>query len=245
MRQAISRAVLMASTALLLAGPLHAQDAPEEDPYEDWNRDVYEFNVFVDTWFLKPVAKAYRFVTPDLVDQAITNVFANLGEAENLLNSMLQGKLESSVVAVGRFTYNTTFGLGGLIDVATVFGIPERPEDLGQTLGYWGMDSGPYIMLPFLGPSTGRDAAGLAGEFAVMPSSWDYIEEPEHWYLRGLQIVDTRADLIAAEGFLGGGDDYSFIRNAYLQRREYLINDGKIEKDPFTEGDDDLMLEDF
>ncbi|MAA63492.1 MAG: hypothetical protein CL581_01745 [Alteromonadaceae bacterium] len=235
----------------LVVGPTagYAQDSqPREesiDPWEGWNREVYGFNKFLDDWFLRPVAQGYRTVTPQLVDQGITNFFSNLGELKNLVNSLLQLKGESALVAAGRFTYNTTFGLGGLFDVATVFDLPERPEDLGQTFGYWGVGSGPYLMLPLLGPSTIRDAGGIALDLTVMPSTWDYIEEPDKYYMRGLQLVDVRADLIPAENFISG-DQYIFVRNAYLQRREFLINDGEVQPDPFaSDNNEDLMLDDF
>ena len=222
-------------------------DAPpgEVDPYEDWNRKVYAFNETIDNWFLRPVAKGYRAIMPDFADRAVTNFFNNLSEIRNLANSLFQLKGESAVVAVGRFTYNTVFGLGGLIDVATMFDLPERPEDFGQTLGYWGLGSGPYLMLPFLGPSNPRDFGGFVSDNLLLPSAWDLAETPDVYYARGLQVVDKRADLIPAEGFISG-DGYTFVRNAYLQRRAYLINDGRTVDDPFASDDDeDLMLEDF
>ena len=215
------------------------------DPYENWNRSVFSFNETVDEWVLRPVAKTYRTVTPDIVDRGVTNVFNNLTEIRNFSNSLFQLKGESAVVAFGRFTFNTVFGLGGIFDVATAFDLPERPEDFGQTLGYWGVGSGPYLMLPFLGPSTPRHFSGLASDSFILPSAWDAVEEPEVYYLRALQIVDKRADLIPAEGIISG-DRYTFVRNAFLQRREFLINDGKITADPFANDDeDDLMLDDF
>jgi len=222
-------------------------DAPpsELDPYEDWNRKVYRFNETIDNWFLRPVAQGYRSVMPGFADRAVTNFFNNLTEIRNFANSIFQLKGESAVVAAGRFTYNTVFGLGGLIDVATVFELPERPEDFGQTLGYWGVDSGPYLMLPLMGPSNPRDLSGFVSDNLLLPSAWDYAETPDVYYARALQIVDKRADLIPAEGFMSG-DGYTFVRNAYLQRRAYLINDGKTVNDPFASDDDeDLMLEDF
>jgi len=222
-------------------------DAPpgEVDPYEDWNRKVYAFNETIDNWFLRPVAKGYRTVMPGFADRAVTNFFNNLTEIRNLANSIFQLKGESAVVAAGRFTYNTVFGLGGLIDVATMFDLPERPEDFGQTLGYWGTGSGPYLMLPFLGPSNPRDFGGFVSDNLLLPSAWDLAETPDVYYARALQIVDKRADLIPAEGFISG-DGYTFVRNAYLQRRAYLINDGRTVDDPFASDDDeDLMLEDF
>jgi phospholipid-binding lipoprotein MlaA len=216
-----------------------------EDPYENWNRRVFAFNDAVDTWFLRPIASAYRTVTPDFLDRGITNVFRNLGEIGNFANSLLQLKGESAVVAAGRFTFNTVFGLGGFFDVATSFDLPERPEDFGQTLAVWGSGSGPYLMLPLLGPATPRSFTGMVVDGIAWPSPWDEVENPEWYYLRFLQIVDIRADLIPAESFISG-DRYTFFRNAFLQRREFMINDGKIINDPFSRGNgDDLMLEDF
>lgn len=218
--------------------------AAGSDPYEDWNRRVYRFNEVIDDYFLRPVASTYRAILPTVVDRSVTNFFNNLSELRNLANSLLQLKPESAVVAAGRFTYNTVFGLGGLFDVATAFELPERPEDFGQTLGYWGVGSGPYLMLPLLGPSSPRDFGGFLTD-AVLPSAWDLAEEPGVYAARALQIVDMRADLIPAERFISG-DAYIFVRNAYLQRREFLINDGRTTNDPFASGDDeDLMLEDF
>jgi phospholipid-binding lipoprotein MlaA len=224
--------------------PAKAPKVSEDDPFESWNRKVFAFNDGVDRWFLRPVAKAYRTVTPDLVDRGVTNFFSNLGEVSNFTNSVLQGKGESAVVAFGRFTFNTIFGLGGIFDVATSFDLPERNEDFGQTLGVWGLGSGPYLVLPLLGPSTPRHTTGFLTDSFVLPSAWDEIEDPDRYYLRALQIVDVRADLIPAEGMISG-DRYTFMRNAFLQRREFLLNDGKITDDPFANDDEDLMLEDF
>ncbi|SFM54794.1 MlaA family lipoprotein [Marinobacter zhejiangensis] len=255
MNQPLSTRLLtpLALIALLLmaavgqAQPYGPEDEPattEVDPYESWNRKVFGFNEFVDSWFLRPVAQGYRTVMPNFADRAVTNFFNNLSEIKNLVNSIFQLKGESAVVAVGRFTYNTTFGLGGLIDVATAFDLPERPEDFGQTLGYWGVGSGPYLMMPLLGPSNPRDFTGLMTDIFVLPSPWDSVDSPENYYARGVQLVDIRADLIPAESFLSG-DKYNFVRNAYLQRREFLINDGRQVVDPFAQDGEDLMLEDF
>lgn len=229
------------------AQPYSPSDEPATiaaDPYEVWNRKVFGFNEFLDEWVLRPVAQGYRAVMPNFADRAVTNFFNNLGEVKHLVNSLLQLKGESAVVAAGRFTFNSVFGLGGLIDVATAFDLPERPEDFGQTLGYWGVNSGPYLMMPFFGPSNPRDFTGLMTDVFVTPSPWDYVDSPENYYARGVQVVDLRADLIPAESFLSG-DKYTFVRNAYLQRREFLINDGRTVVDPFAEGGDDLMLDDF
>jgi len=245
---------LMLVLILSHSSPVMAQDLQKpaadnqstvntDDPYENWNRKVFSFNDALDRWLLRPVASAYRTLTPDIVDRGVTNFFNNLTELRNFTNSLLQLKGESAVVAAGRFTYNTVFGLGGIFDVATAFDLPERPEDFGQTLGHWGLGSGPYLMLPFLGPATPRYATGMATDGWLLPSAWDQVDTPEWYYLRLLQVVDRRADLITAEGFISG-DRYTFMRNAFLQRREFMINDGKIMKDPFAD-DDDYMLDEF
>lgn len=225
--------------------PEGAPEVNPQDPYENWNRKVYSFNESVDRWALKPVAKAYRTVMPDFADRGVTNFFNNLSEIRNFINSILQLKGESAVVAAGRFTYNTVFGLGGLIDVATAFDLPERPEDFGQTLGYWGAGSGPYLMLPLLGPSSPRRLSGMGVDGFAFPSLWQEADRSYRYAGRALQVVDKRADLIPAEGFVSG-DTYIFVRNAFMQRREFLINDGKVTSDPFaSDDDDDLMLDDF
>jgi phospholipid-binding lipoprotein MlaA len=235
------------AAAQTMQEPAPAGSVPVDpkDPYESWNRKVFTFNDTIDRWVLKPVAQTYRTFTPQLIDRGITNFFNNLTELRNFTNSVLQLKGESAVVAAGRFTYNTVFGLGGLIDVATAFDLPERPEDFGQTLGYWGAGSGPYLMLPFLGPSTPRHFGGFLTDGFALPSAWDAVESPEVYFARAVQVVDKRADLIPAESFISG-DSYTFVRNAFLQRREFMINDGKVINDPFASGDDEnLMLDDF
>ena len=217
----------------------------KRDPYENWNRKVFAFNEGLDRLLLKPIAQSYRAIMPEFVDRGVTNVFSNLGEVSNFTNSVLQLKLESAVVAAGRFTFNTVFGLAGMFDVATAWDLLERPEDFGQTLGYWGSGAGSYLMLPVLGPSNPRDFSGFGIDSFVLPSTWDEIESPYNVYARGVQIVDIRADLIPAEKLISG-DRYVFVRNAYMQRRDFLINDGKVQRDPFAADDsEDLMLDDF
>ena len=217
----------------------------KRDPYENWNRRVFAFNENLDRWLLKPIAQSYRMIMPEFVDRGVTNVFSNLGEVSSFTNSVLQLKLESAVVAAGRFTFNTVFGLAGVFDVATAWDLPERPEDFGQTLGYWGSGAGTYLMLPVLGPSNPRDFAGFGVDSFLLPSTRDAIESPYSGYARGVQIVDIRADLIPAEKLISG-DRYVFVRNAYMQRRDFLISDGKAQRDPFAADDsDELMLDGF
>jgi phospholipid-binding lipoprotein MlaA len=235
-----------ANTGFTEPGPLTMNSSKHRrDPYENWNRKVFAFNETLDRLLLKPIAQGYRAIMPDFADRGVTNVFSNLGELRNFTNSVLQLKLESAVVAAGRFTFNTVFGLAGVFDVATAWDLPERPEDFGQTLGHWGSGAGSYLMLPLLGPSNPRDFAGFGIDRFVLPSTWDEIESPYDGYARGLQLVDVRADLIPVEKLISG-DRYVFFRNAYMQRRDYLISDGKVQRDPFAADDsEDLMLDDF
>lgn len=245
--------MLVLACSLLLITPALAQEFEQDDvyqprasavhdPYENWNRQVFSFNEFVDRNFLKPVASTYRKVTPEFVRNRFTDFFSNLGEIRNFSNSVLRLDLESSVTAAGRFTYNTVFGLGGLFDVATVFQLPEKRQDFGMVLGHYGVNSGPFLMLPLLGPSNPRDLTGFALDLTIVPTAWDYIERPEWYALRTMQVIDIRSELIPAEGFITG-DRYTFIRNAYMQRRDFLINEGRVTSDPFA--DDDDWLDDF
>lgn len=215
----------------------------DQDPWEPFNRRVHGFNEFFDSNVGRPVARGYQRVTPGPVSRGVSNFFSNLGEFNNIANSVLQGKGESALISTGRLVFNSTFGLLGLFDVATHFDLPRQNEDFGQTLGYWGVNSGPYLVLPFLGPSTVRDSAGRGVDYYA-PDPWDVFERPDYYYIRGVYAVDLRASLLAAERTITG-DRYTFLRNAYLQRREYLIRDGQIEDDPFADDNDDLMLDDF
>ena len=195
---------------------------------EPFNRKVYAFNDTVDKAVLKPVAKGYVAVVPQLARRGVTNFFNNLGMVVTTLNDALQLKGTKVPVDFARFTTNVVFGFAGLIDVASELKIENRNEDFGQTLGYWGVGSGPYLMLPFFGPSSTRDAPGLVVDFYASPVFlWDP-DPTTRWSLFGLDVVDSRANLMQAEKFIdiAAIDRYSFLRDAYLQRREYLIHDG-------------------
>ena len=196
---------------------------------EPFNRKVYAFNNSVDKAVLKPVAKGYVAVVPQLARRGVTNFFNNLGMVVTTLNDALQLKGKKVPVDFARFTTNLVFGLGGLIDVATELKIENRNEDFGQTLGYWGVGSGPYLVLPLLGPSDTRDAPSMAVDFVSSPFFYWDPDATVRWGLFALDIVDTRANLLSAEKFLDTAsiDRYSFLRDSYLQRREYLIHDGK------------------
>lgn len=203
------------------------------DPLEPFNRQVYAFNDGVDKAVLKPVAKGYVAVVPEIARRGVTNFFNNLGMVVTTVNDALQLKGSKVPVDFARFTTNAVFGLGGLIDVASELKIENRNEDFGQTLGYWGVGSGPYLVLPLFGASDMRDAPGLAVDFVMSPFFYWNPEAEIRWGLFGLDVVDTRANLLQAEKFVDTAavDRYSFLRDTYLQRRQYLIYDGKPPKD--------------
>lgn len=220
-----AKAALLAALALG-ATSLHAA---EEDPWEGVNRVVFRFNDTVDTYTLKPLAQGYQKVTPDVIETGIGNVFSNLGDVVVLANDLLQGKIRDAGIDTSRILFNTTFGVLGFFDVATRMGLQKNDEDLGQTLGVWGLGSGPYVVLPLLGPSTVRDIGGRAGDSLLGP--YRYINDvPVRNVTRGVDAVDTRAGLLSAERMVTG-DRYIFIRNAYLQNREYRTQDGQVEDD--------------
>jgi len=199
------------------------------DPFEGFNRGVYRFNETFDDYVAKPVATAYRDVLHQEIRVRVGNFFANIQDLLIGANNFLQGKFEDGVNDWARFAFNSTIGLFGIHDVASDFpGLEKHNEDFGQTLGRWGAGSGPYLILPFLGSSTMRDAAGTAVDWAVQP-----VGEVRPIELRntlyGLYFVDTRAQLLEASRILEEAalDKYVFQRDAYLQRRRSLIYDGR------------------
>ena len=208
--------------------PMAAQ-AAEEDPWEGVNRAIFRFNDTIDTYALKPIAQGYQYITPQFVEDGVHNFFNNIGDVRNLANNVLQAKPADAGVDTARLIFNTTFGLLGFIDVGTKMGLQRNDEDFGQTLGYWGVGSGPFVMLPLLGPSTVRDTVALYPD--TYTSAYHYIDHvPTRNTARGVNIVDTRASLLSAERLITG-DKYTFIRNAYLQNREFKVKDGQVKDD--------------
>ncbi|WP_323846772.1 VacJ family lipoprotein [Microbulbifer magnicolonia] len=207
------------------------------DPWEGVNRAIFRFNDSADRWVLKPIATSYRQVTPIFLQHGITNFFGNLREVTNTFNSTLQGKWGQAGNDAGRFVVNTTVGVVGLFDVAQHMGLdPSDGEDFGQTLAVWGVPSGPYLVLPFMGPSTVRDVPGQVVDWYTNPLT--YIEHDQTRYaFKFTDLVQTRASLLKAESLLQG-DRYVLLRDAYLQRREYLIKDGELDDDFGGEEDD-------
>lgn len=203
--------------------------AAEEDPFEPVNRVVFRVNDTLDTYALRPLAKGYQRVTPDFVEARVGNFFDNLGDVVSLANDVLQGKFHDAGVDTSRVLFNTTFGGLGLFDVASRMGLPRNDEDLGQTLGVWGLGNGPYLVLPLLGPSTLRDAVGRGGDSFLRP--YRYVDPvSSRNAMLAVDVVDTRAGLLSAERMVTG-DKYVFMRNAYLQNREFRTRDGEVVDD--------------
>lgn len=197
------------------------------DPMERFNRSMYRVNDSLDRSIARPMAKAYVKVTPAPVRSGIGNFFRNLNSPTVMVNSLLQAKPRPFFTETLRLVVNTTLGIGGLFDPATQMGLPAGDEDFGQTLGRWGVKPGPYMVLPVLGPSTVRDTVGLVGDQFTDPKM--YLVD-RFWITAGLTVlslVDTRAGLLGTDEILARSfDPYVFMRNAYLQRREYQVKDG-------------------
>lgn len=202
------------------------------DPIEGFNRAMFSFNETVDSAVIKPVAKGYEAVLPQPVRTGVSNFFSNIADAWISINNLIQGKPKEAVSDLGRVLVNSTVGILGLFDVATPMGMEKHEEDFGQTLGVWGVGDGPYVVLPILGPRTLRDTGGLLVDLAIDP-----VVNHEPVDVRNVAIalraIDTRAELLSAEKTIDEAalDKYSFIRDAYLQRRHSLIKDGNVTGD--------------
>lgn len=220
--------LLLCMAGLLSLGGCATTGAGDpRDPLEPLNRGIYTFNEGLDTVIMKPLAEVYRGVIPQIVRTGISNVFSNLNDVIVALNNLLQGKLTNAASDVARVMVNTTVGVLGAIDVASKAGLEKHDEDFGQTLGYWGVGDGPYLVLPLLGPRTLRDSAGLIVDYRVDPVT--HID-PSHDrnIASAARIVSRREELLGASKVLDVAalDPYEFLRDAYLQRRRNLIYDG-------------------
>lgn len=216
------------------------------DPFEKFNRGVFAFNDGVDKIMLKPIAETYKAVVPEPVDNGVTNFFSNLNDIGVVVNDLLQFKFKQALSDTGRLFLNTTAGLLGFIDVGTELGLSKHNEDFGQTLGFWGVKKGPYLVLPFFGPSSGRDVVGFGTDLLFDPTFYyaaSITSTTGQAVFAGGAIkgVDTRADLLGTEQILQTAalDKYLYIREAYLARRKYLVYDGNPpeEEDFFDEED--------
>ncbi len=217
--------------ATLLGGMLSGcASTANNDPLEGFNRGVYKFNDVADKAVIKPVAGAYKAVVPSPVRSGVNNFFSNLNTFVSVINDLLQFKFNKAAEGAGRFVINTTFGVAGLIDVASMDGIEKRNEDFGQTLGHWGVGNGAYIVLPFLGPSTLRDTAGLVVDLAAFDPI-GYVDEPAtRNSMLALKFIDRRSQYLPASDLLDEAalDPYAFMRDAYFQRRNSQIHDGNV-----------------
>jgi phospholipid-binding lipoprotein MlaA len=229
---------LIACGALVLAGCASTAERTPSDPIEPFNRGVYKFNDALDRGVLKPAAKGYVKVTPEWLRTGVGNFYTNLKGPGTIVNQLLQGKFLAAGQDLGRLLLNLTFGLGGVIDVASMNDMPQHDEDFGQTLGKWGVPSGPYLMLPFLGPATVRDGPSKIADSFLEPFYW-YNYGNERWFSLALSFVDDRARLLPLDDTLAETyDPYAFIRDAYLQRRQYLVYDGDPPEEPLEEFED-------
>ena len=230
--------ILVAGLALAGCATLPAGKPDPRDPWERFNRSMFAFNDALDRGIARPVAKAYKKVTPHVVRQGVSNVVANLNTVTTIVNDTLQGKMRQAGHDSARFLLNSTLGLGGLLDPASSAGLEQNDEDFGQTLGKWGVKSGPYLMLPFLGPSTVRDTIGRVPDQFTWPVN--YLEDDSTRYIiRAFEFVDLRVSLLDLDEQLDRSyDRYAFVRNAWLQRREFKVTDGNVE-DPSLELEQD------
>lgn len=215
------------ASLMMVGGCATTGSGDPRDPLEPMNRAIYQFNDGVDKAIMKPVAQAYQAVLPAFVRTGVSNVFSNLNDIVVALNNLLQGKIGPAFSDISRVMVNTTIGILGLFDVATDLGIEKNDEDFGQTLGYWGVGDGPYIVLPFLGPRTARDTVGLVGDMWADPLM-QVDPSRDRNIAVGLRLVSRRAELLNASKVLevAALDEYEFLRDAYLQRRRNLIHDG-------------------
>ncbi len=222
--------VLVASSPLLIGCAATCADMSYEDAADPWqgmNRKVFAFNETLDSVTLKPVAKGYREL-PSFIRHRISNFFANLGDLPNAANNFLQAKFGDAASDVMRFVVNTTFGVLGMFDVASDMGLEKRDEDFGQTLAWWGVGSGPYLVAPILGPSTVRDLPSAFADYLMSPLS--YVSNvPVRNVLRATNAVEVRSDFLAKEDVVReiSPDFYSAVKSFYLDRRKAQVNDGK------------------
>lgn len=225
--------ILVTSGCASINGPTEPHD-----PFERYNRAMYSFNEGFDKHVAKPVAEVYNDVMPAPVDKGITNFFSNLDDVIVLVNDLLQFKIEQAAQDFSRILFNTTVGLFGIFDVATHLDLPKHHEDFGQTLGYWGVPSGPYFVLPFLGPSTIRDTAGLGTDYAYFDPTFNLVDDSAtSWSLTTLYFIDRRSDLLGVSKLLNVAalDPYVFTREAYLQRRQNMVYDGNPPMEDFED----------
>lgn len=233
-RRRLWAGALVASWVAVFAAPTRADDP--RDPIEGFNRAVFAFNEGLDSVLIRPVAKGYETVLPSPVRTGVSNFYNNIADVFISVNSLLQGKPADAVGDAARFVFNSTFGIAGVFDVASEMGIEKHDEDFGQTLGRWGVGTGPYLVLPVYGPRNVRDAAGLALDVSADPVS-GVGHVPTRNTLTAVRLVNQRANLLPADKIIEEAalDKYSYLRDAYLQRRRSLVFDGRPPREPEEE----------
>jgi phospholipid-binding lipoprotein MlaA len=225
---------VIAAVAIAGCATTPLNEAEENDPWQGWNRSMQSFNDDFDKYLLKPVAKGYLDVTNTAIDDGVTNFFSNVNDIGVTINDILQFKLLQGGMDFSRFLINTTAGVGGVFDWASKIDLPKHNEDFGQTLGFWGIPSGPYLVLPFFGPSSPRDTVGLIGDACMDPITYvsifgGFAGSASSFGTSILDVTDYRAGVMATEKVVNeatDGDRYDFLKSSYEQHREYLINDG-------------------
>ena len=225
------RSILTTIILVFLLSSCSTTSNSKNDPLEPMNRAIFGFNEIVDDNILEPVAKTYKYITPDPIETGVSNFFSNVGEVSTIANDVFQFKFKQAGYDFLRFSINTTVGIFGIFDVASSVGLQKNKEDFGQTLGYWGIPQGPYLVLPFFGSSSFRDAPGLYADRQISPV--EQLHNKEELALDTLNIVDKRAKLLRATQILdtAAKDKYIFIRESYLQKRESMVKDGEAEED--------------
>ncbi|WP_315859938.1 MlaA family lipoprotein [Mesopusillimonas faecipullorum] len=224
------RMALLPLAAALATGCASVPAPSPDDPWESYNRSMFQFNEAMDKALLKPIARGYEAVTPQPARTCISNIFNNVGDVFSSLHSFLQGRGHDGINSMGRVLLNSTLGLGGCLDLASRKGVKRIPNDMGVTLGVWGFGSGPYVVLPFVGSSSLRDGVGwgisLAGELSTSGALVHLDNVPVRNSIIALYAIDLRANLLYADDMVDriALDRYSFIRDAYLQRREAMVN---------------------
>ncbi|MGR9012781.1 MAG: MlaA family lipoprotein [Gammaproteobacteria bacterium] len=221
----------------VLWGCASAPEVKEKDPWEDWNRGAQGFNDDLDNAVIKPVAKSYLSIIPTFVNNVVSNFFSNLNDIGVTFNDLLQLKMAQGGMDASRFLINTTAGVAGFIDVAELIDLPKHNEDFGQTLGFWGVPAGSYVVVPFLGGSSPRGVVGVVGDALMNPLTYTFLFAGSSVLFNALNagakaidVTYNEAELISPETSADemGNDRYDFIKNAYLQRRKYLVNDGNV-----------------
>ena len=235
-------ALLLLPALLSGCATMNPDGSVNVDPYEKANRAIFNFNDALDRKVMRPIAEGYRFITPAVVRDKVTNFFNNIRYPNVILNSFLQGKPKNGVHDTMRFIVNSVFGIGGLFDMATPVGLDAHKEDFGQTLATWGVGQGAYLNIPFFGPNTARNLLNFGTSYGTHPLTYSFTYSVSSLYLlpvTALEFINLRANLLDTSDFLNEAalDPYSFVREAYLQQREFLIHDGN----PPGESQDDLF----